>query len=138
MNNCCNTGELYCAEMVLSKVSAQMGIDSPLIPRIATGLCSGMSRTQGPCGALTGGVLALNLCYGRDTARESVEKNYQAVQILISKFEKQFHSCACSELLGCNLATNEGQQQFKEKGLAQRCQTYMNFTIETVGGLIEK
>lgn len=49
-------GGLYCAGGVLKTIADQAGIESNLIPAIATGLCSGLARTCGPCGALTGGV----------------------------------------------------------------------------------
>ena len=107
---CCIDG-LYCAETVLADVAAEHGIESSLIPRIATGLCSGMARTCGPCGALTGGILALNLVLGRDNRAQSVERNYAAVQELVERFEQQHGSTQCQQLLGCDLGTVEGQQQ---------------------------
>jgi len=45
----------YCAESVLLAIAGHKGIQSDLIPGIATGFCSGMSRTCGMCGAVTGG-----------------------------------------------------------------------------------
>ena len=57
---------LWCAESVLTAVSDEAGIVSPLIPRIATGFCSGTAQTRGMCGAVAGGVMALGIVYGRD------------------------------------------------------------------------
>lgn len=111
----------YCAESVLMAVTKDCGIESPLIPSIATGFCSGISRTSGMCGALTGGILALNLLYGRSNAEESVARNYDAVQQLIQGFQSNHGSTNCSELLGCHLGTPEGQKEFKEKQLHSRC-----------------
>ncbi len=114
----------FCAEAVLLAVSKHYGIESPLIPAIATGFCSGVSRTSGMCGALTGGILALNLVYGRDRELESVEQNYAAVQRLIKDFESTHGSTNCSELLGCHLSTPEGQQKFRERKLHEKCREY--------------
>ena len=47
---------LFCAESVLLAISESMGQKSDLIPKIATGLCGGVSRTCGICGAVSGGV----------------------------------------------------------------------------------
>jgi len=114
----------YCAEAVLLAVAKHNGIESPLIPAIATGFCSGLSRTSGMCGALTGGILGLNLVYGRDREVESVEQNYFAVQRLVAEFGAACGSTKCSELLGCDLGTPEGQQTFRENKLHERCREY--------------
>lgn len=114
----------YCAEASLMAVAKHHGIESPLIPAIATGFCSGLSRTSGMCGALTGGILGLNLVYGRERERESVEQNYAAVQRLVSEFGAACGSTKCSELLGCDLGTAEGLQSFRANRLHERCREY--------------
>lgn len=46
----------------LKAVAEKHGVDSPLIPAIASGFGSGMARTEhGLCGAFSGGVMALSL-----------------------------------------------------------------------------
>lgn len=114
----------FCAESVLKTVADQTGIDSPLVPGIATGFCSGISRTCGMCGALTGGILAVNLQYGRDSKTESVAENYRTVQELVGKFEDRCGSTNCKELLGCDLGTDEGQQEYVKKELYTKCAEY--------------
>ena len=39
-----------CAESVLQAIAESRGIQSELIPRIATGLCGGIAKTGGVCG----------------------------------------------------------------------------------------
>ena len=134
--SCCIDG-LYCAETVLSEIANRHDIQSPLIPRIATGLCSGMARTGGPCGALTGGILALNLIHGRDDVSQSVERNYAAVQELTEQFLSSHGSTQCTELLGCDLASTEGQRQYNEQQLGQRCNQFAQKTIELVEGILQ-
>lgn len=114
----------YCAEAVLLAVAQHSGIESPLIPAIATGFCSGLSRTSGMCGALTGGILGLNLVYGRDREVESVEQNYAVVRRLIAEFGEACGSTKCGELLGCDLGTPEGQLSFRENRLHERCREF--------------
>lgn len=127
---------LYCAESVLAAVARQCGIESPLIPAIATGLCSGMARTGGPCGALTGGILALNIAYGRDSAGDAVEQNYRQVQRLITAFETAHGATRCDALLGCHLGTPEGQRAFREQRLHERCREYTASAARLAAGLI--
>ena len=126
----------FCAESALKTIAEQAGIESPLIPRIATGFCSGVSRTCGMCGALTGGVLALNLHYGRDSKSQSVEDNYRAVQNLVDEFKARCGSTNCQELLGCDLGTKAGQQMFVQQQLYTRCTMYTGVATEIATRLI--
>lgn len=114
---------LYCAESVVLTIAKAHGINSDFIPGIATAFCSGMARSCGPCGALTGGILAIGLVLGRASEMEPVQPAYTATQRLLHEFEKEFGSRNCQSLLdGCDLGTPEGQTMFKELKLAQRCQ----------------
>ncbi len=128
---------LYCAESVLSVISEEEGISSNLLPGIATGFCSGISRTCGMCGALTGGILALNLVFGRSSSEDSVELNYQAVRELISAFEKEFGSSNCEELLDCDLGSEKGQKRFTDNRLHLKCREYTGKATEIARAAID-
>lgn len=112
---------LCCAESVLQAVVESRGIQSDLIPKIATGLCAGVSRTGGICGAVSGGVLAISVITGRNNATESREDNHRLVRRFLAECEAQFGSTNCEKLLGCRLDTPEGQQFFKEHNLREKC-----------------
>ena len=100
------------------------GIQSDLIPKIATGFCSGVSRTCGICGAVSGAIMALNLFYGRNLPGESIETCYTTVQKLTDMFEIKFGSTNCKKLIGCDLDTEEGQDTFKSNNLFEQCRHY--------------
>lgn len=119
---------------MLLAVAGKSDIDPLLLTKLASGFCSGMARTSGMCGAITGGILALNLVLGRETPSDSIEENYKAVQKLIEKFEKRFCSTNCTELLHCDLGTDEGQERFRENELFNRCR---EFTSEAASITIE-
>ncbi len=110
----------YCAESVLLAISEGRGIESELIPGIATGFCGGMSRTSGLCGALTGGIMALNMVYGRNSPDETTDRNYARVARLIKEFETRFGSANCSDLLGCDLSTKAGVETFQSGDLKMK------------------
>lgn len=122
------TSGFGCAESVLKAIAEAKGIKSDLIPRIASGFCGGIAHTGGMCGALTGGIMALNLIYGRDTASQSKDLNYQKVQQLVHAFKSRFVTMNCSELTGCDLSTEEGKAQFS---LLQRHEKCTEITAET-------
>lgn len=117
----------YCAESVLLAVAENRGIKSDLIPKLATGFCSGLSRTCGMCGALSGAVMALSMVYGRSKPEDSVDEIYTRVQKLMDMFEDKFGSTNCKALTGCDLGTKEGQEEFKAKNIMEQC---YNFTEE--------
>lgn len=125
----------YCAESVLLAVARNEGIDSPLIPAVATGFCSGVSRTSGTCGALTGGIIALNLVHGRDRRGLPVDENYAAVQSLVTGFEAKFGSTNCTALLGCDLGTPEGRQTFRDGQLRTRCREFTGIAARLTASL---
>ena len=127
---------LYCAESVLLALAEARGTRSELIPNIATGFCSGMGRTCGTCGALTGAILGIGLALGRSAAGESVEPAYKAVRRLIAEFEEEFGARDCHLLLGCDLGTPEGQAVFREKGLRDRCAEYTGKAAEIAARVI--
>jgi C_GCAxxG_C_C family probable redox protein len=112
---------MLCAESVLMAVAEAQGLDSPLIPRIATGLCGGMSRTNRLCGAVTGGVLAVSLAHGRDNASQSHEEAYSFVQEYLERFERRFGASDCPTLCGCDLSTPEGKKAFRENQVIDKC-----------------
>jgi len=55
----------HCSEAVLIAMAEYMGINSDLIPKIATGFGGGIAGTGSVCGALIGGVMAIGIKYGR-------------------------------------------------------------------------
>lgn len=127
---------LYCTESVLLALAKAQGVESDLLPRIATALCSGMSRTGGPCGALTGAVMGIGLALGRSAAGESVQPAYVATQRLVREFEQAFGGRDCERLLGCDLGTPEGQTVFLEQRLSERCKTYTAKAAEIAARVI--
>lgn len=116
-----------CAESVLMAVAESKNIQSDLIPRIASGFCSGLAHTNGTCGAVSGAIIAINLMKGRSDPTESTEENYKAIQEFIEGFQKLFHSIQCGELTGCDLGTEEGATAFKEGNKIEIC---LDFTEE--------
>ena len=99
---------------MLLALAEQQGIRSDVIPSIATGFCGGISRTGGLCGAVSGGVMALGLAFGRQTPQDSREPAFTAVQAFLTGFEARFGSLTCPGLTGCHLGTPEGVEKFRQ------------------------
>lgn len=112
---------LYCAESVLLLISEEKGIYSEYIPKIATGFCSGVARTSGMCGAVSGAIMGISLMTGRNTPCDPIEENYQAVRKFLEQFGNEFGTINCMELIGCDLSTSKGRAEFDGKNLEEKC-----------------
>jgi C_GCAxxG_C_C family probable redox protein len=112
-----------CAQSVLYAYGPGLGLDAETSLKVATGLGAGMGRRGEVCGAVTGGILALGLKYGRGSRqdRSATEETYRKTLDLMARFEKRHGSCLCRVLLeGCDLRTEEGQRHFKEQDLLHK------------------
>jgi C_GCAxxG_C_C family probable redox protein len=122
---------------VLLAMAEQQGIQSDVIPRIATGFCSGFSRTAGMCGAVSGAVMGIGLALGRNQPGGPVDPAYIAVRTFLERFESQFGAHTCLELTGVHLGTPEGQAAFRENNTFSRCLEYAAqaaaLAMETIG-----
>ncbi|MDP3426851.1 MAG: C-GCAxxG-C-C family (seleno)protein [Humidesulfovibrio sp.] len=108
---------LLCAEAVLLAVSTGLGCASRLIPRVATGFCSGLSRSCGPCGAFIAGVMALGLVMGRDSGRDDLDETYGPAQEFREFFLERFGSLTCREITGHDLGSPEGLSAYRRQQL---------------------
>ena len=109
-----------CAQAVLYAYGPDLGLDTETALKVATGLGGGMGGRGEVCGAVTGGILALGLRYGRGGQEEKAvaQQAYQKTLELMAAFERVHGSCMCRTLLGgCDLRKPEGMQQFKEQDL---------------------
>ena len=126
-----------CSESVLQAVAESRDIHSDIIPRIATGLCAGISRTGGICGAVSGGVLAISMITGRSSPDASRDENHRLTRSLLRQFEAKFGSTNCEKLIGCRLDTPEGQQFFKDHNLRQNCAGFTREAARMASALLE-
>ena len=127
---------LFCAESAVIALARAQGIESDLLPKIATGFCGGMARTCGTCGALTGAIMGIGLALGRSESGMSADQSYLATQRLIREFEREFGSRECHVLLGCDLGTPEGQATFRENQLRVRCANFTGRATEIAAEII--
>ena len=130
-----------CAQSILYAFGADLGLDGETALKVATGLGGGMGGRGETCGAVTGGILALGLKFGRGGQQDrSVGRAaYQKTQELMAAFERTHGSSICRTLLcGCDLRTPEGMQRFREEGLHQKvCVGCVRTVGEILAGMLE-
>lgn len=127
----------HCAESVLQAVAEHAGIHSPLIPKISTGFCGGISRTKGLCGAVSGGVMALGMIFGRTSSDMSVDDTYGKVQEFLTTFENQYGTNNCFDLTGCDFNLAVDRQRWKESGIANKCKEFTGTAARMVTEIID-
>jgi C_GCAxxG_C_C family probable redox protein len=126
-----------CSESVLLAISRAMGIESDLIPRIATGFGGGLARTCSTCGAVNGAVMAISLFYGRNSPDETQLRAYEAVRRFLAAFRERFGYFNCQELTGVDLGTEEGYDAYWAKGFYEKCNEITARAVEIAMSIIE-
>ena len=112
-----------CAECILKAMDQESNI--------ATAFGAGISRKGSICGAITGGILVINLKYGRKSAKEDKEIAYKVALDYINEFEKEFDNITCYDLIECDLRTSEGQKKYKQLDISDnKCK---KFIIKAIG-----
>lgn len=127
-----------CAEAILLSVCNYYGIISELVPKIATGFCTGIAKTDSLCGALAGGILAINVKTGRSNPDEDRTINYELIQELTSFFEREFGSLTCTGVAGFNLSTLEGKELYENNNRKVHCTHVVGKTTDFVLEIIEE
>jgi len=94
---------VLCVETVFKALTDMYGIDSDLIPKVASCLAVGVARTSHICGALTGAILGLGLWFGRNESVEGDRKPYWYSRRFICGWLELYLETNCSLLLGVDL-----------------------------------
>ena len=129
-----------CAQSVLWAFSEEFGLSADTAVRLATGLGAGMAYRQEVCGAITGGILVLSLRYGRGDSQDSTatEETYAKTRELMSRFEAEYGTCSCRELLGgCDIATEEGRKVFIDNDMLNtKCKRCVQSVVDALEDMV--
>jgi C_GCAxxG_C_C family probable redox protein len=116
-------GGYNCAQSIVYAFSDDIRIDKNLALKISGGFGAGMGRKEEVCGAVTGGIMVIGLKYGRGehVDRKVTDLAYAKVRELMDRFAEKHGTFICRKLLdGCELTTEEGHRQYKEKDLLHK------------------
>ena len=101
-------------------MSQELGIENPIIPRIATAFGGGMGALGSVCGAVSGAMIAINLVHGRDESWQPREQLYELARKVYRGFQEEMGSTICRELTGLDLTTPEGVKEIFSSGIGMR------------------
>lgn len=131
-----------CAQAILYAFGPDLGLEGETALKVATGLGGGMGGRGEVCGAVTGGILALGLKYGRGEKEEKsvAQQAYQKTGELMAAFERAHGACLCRALLGgCDLRTPEGMKRFREEDLHHKvCVGCVRTVGEILAGMLDE
>jgi C_GCAxxG_C_C family probable redox protein len=128
-----------CAESVLMAMQDYLGLERN--PALATGFGAGIARRGSVCGAVTGGILAINLKHGRRKSKdeESIKQCYIRALEFYKKFEEKMGSAICYDIIQCDLKTEEGQKKFRENNLLEeKCFKCVETSVNILLDILEE
>ena len=107
--------KLNCAETTLMVMCEYMGVDSPLVPRIATAFGGGLAGTQSVCGVVTGALMAAGIGAGREVGGDQAPARELGGEF-ISGFVAERGALTCMGLTGVNMRDPVAMEEFRAPG----------------------
>ncbi len=103
-----------------------------MLPQLATGFGGGIGRKGSLCGAFTASIMAIGVKRGRTDPkdREALLMVYEKCQQFWEKFEKEFGSRNCYDLIGLHLDNPEELKKWLETGGREKCRALVGKTAE--------
>lgn len=111
-----------CAQAVLYSLCDNTELDINTALKISCGFGGGMGRKEEVCGAVSGGIMAIGMLYGRgeNQDRSYTEQTYQKTREFMDKFTEKHDTYICRKLLdGCELTTPDGKAVYRDKDLSK-------------------
>lgn len=130
-----------CAQSVVTSFCEDLRIDKELALKLSCGFGSGMGRKEEVCGAVTGGIIIIGAKYGKNSQgdNEDTDITYSKTRELMDFFNKKHGTYFCRKLIkGCDLATEEGQNKFKELDIKNKvCKQCVSTVVEKLEEIVE-
>ena len=110
------SGKFFCSEAVFYVINRHLGNPVPeSVVRVASGFPIGIGKTGCVCGALSGGVMALGLKFGRSAPGDQAPKILELSGKLTERFKARFAHTCCREI---TKAVQFASQDRREKCIA--------------------
>ena len=114
-------GDFYCSEAVVKTIIDEFQIDvSEDVIKMASGFPVGMDGLGCTCGALTGGVMAIGLVYGRSQGKDPKVNKAMELSAKLYQIFCERHKVSCCKVLTRGM----------EKGSPEHMQQCIAFTGE--------
>lgn len=121
-------GDFFCSEAVLTTINN--ALDQPFdssIVKLASGFPVGIGKSKCLCGAVSGGVMALGLAYGREEAGGEMPDSFPNNAALHDYIKEEYGSTCCRVLT----------REFEEFDCPERAEHCIQITGEVAGWVME-
>ena len=132
--------KFHCSQAVLAAFAPELGLTEEQALKL--GACFGAGMRKGEvCGACTGALMVLGLMYGQSD-KDDLESRMRANKVnveMMNSFAEKNGSYICNELLGCDIRTEEGVKEAREKGLfTEFCPKMVACAVDVLEEIIQK
>lgn len=110
-----------CGEAVLLAMAEYWGVESSLIPRIATPFRGGLCGTQQVCGAVTGGLMAIGIRLGRDCGSEDSALCVERGKAYMAAVQEAYGTLSCRDITDCDFRDSASHERFRETRRGEVC-----------------
>lgn len=110
--------KFHCSQAVLAAFAEDFDISEEQALKL--GGCFGGGMCKGEvCGACTGALMVLGLKFSQTEVGDikSKQRTNAAAEQFLERFESENGSYICKDLLGCDLATEQGKEYAREQNL---------------------
>ena len=116
------------------------GIEGALLPRLASGFGAGIGQKGSVCGALTASVMAIGMKFGRTDPkdRQALSKVNERCRSFWERFEKEFGSSGCYNLIGYYLNNPEENEKWRKTGGRDKCAELVKKTAQMLCDFIKE
>jgi C_GCAxxG_C_C family probable redox protein len=122
-------GEYYCSEAIVATINDLLGEElPPEIVKLASGFPVGIGASKCLCGAVSGGVMALGLKYGRTEPGAEMPKSFPRNAALHDYIKEEYGSTCCRVLTG----------EFEEFDSPERAEHCIEITGEVAAWVMSK
>ena len=128
-----------CSQAVVAAFADDFSLPRETALRIAQPFGGGIARTGDWCGAVTGALMVIGLKYGRVRADDAAakDKTYALVREFVRRFRERHGALRCNDLLGCDIATPEGDKAIADGRLHETiCHGLVRDAVEILEALL--
>ena len=130
---------INCCMQVLGELGPKLGLDKETAYKLGAAFGGGMDQ-GGPCGAVSGALMALGLACGNSIPGDLATKAsfMELKRDFEERFQERFNGLSCPEVLGCDRRTQDGRLQIAQDGLMWKiCAPAVCAAVEIVGEMLE-
>jgi len=133
-------GDKNCSAWTFTSVLDVLGLDSFFFNNSSIPFGGGyggfksMYGWKGPCGAVSGGCMAIGIILGGQKPIKNADKIkiYPTTAKFVHYFEKEFGSVICQNLCGIDFNEPTGIKEYLDNNLWEKCYKYIIFAVDQV------